>query len=288
MGASFRARANERWRALRLLALASQASVLLGCAQPAGLVGSQEASPGGKPHVLASVLAPTGHLRAALHGGSPSSYVAAEHGTAARGVGFDLAQDLARRLNVPFEPLVFTSNVDAIAAVREGRADFIFTNATPQRAKDMDLTTAVLSVEKGVLAPQGTRLRNVQDLSEGRWRIGAMEGSSTATDLPHQFPAADMRSVASLPDAMARLRDGSLDGLAANKAILYELSAHIPGSVMLTGTWGVERYAVGIPQGREAARAYMAAFIVDARRDGTIQRAVVRAGLKGVVPGTPE
>jgi len=55
------------------------------------------------------VLAPTGKLRVALYLGAPASIIRAATLDESKGVGFDLGKELARRMGVPFEPVVYAS-----------------------------------------------------------------------------------------------------------------------------------------------------------------------------------
>src|SRR5262245_3251700 len=52
------------------------------------------------------ILAPTGKLRAALYPGTPTSILDPKE-SEPRGVGYELGKELARRLGVPYAPVVF-------------------------------------------------------------------------------------------------------------------------------------------------------------------------------------
>ncbi len=54
-------------------------------------------------------LAPTGKLRVALYLGAPVSIIRGATPDESKGVGFDLGRELARRIGVPFEPVVYPS-----------------------------------------------------------------------------------------------------------------------------------------------------------------------------------
>jgi polar amino acid transport system substrate-binding protein len=54
-------------------------------------------------------LAPTGKLRVALYIGAPASIIRGATPDESKGVGFDLGKELARRIGVPFEPVVYPS-----------------------------------------------------------------------------------------------------------------------------------------------------------------------------------
>jgi polar amino acid transport system substrate-binding protein len=197
-------------------------------------------------------------------------------------VAFDLGRALAARLGVEYEVVVHGSNPEALAAVAEGRADFAFTNATPERARVMDLARPVLIVHKSLLVPNGSRLTALASVSQQPARVGALEGSTTAVEFSKLYPLATMVPMSSLPVALRALRAGEIDALAANNAILYELGDQLPGSKVLAGSWGSERFGIGVPKGRSTAHAFLQEFSESISRDGTLSAAVVRAGLRGV------
>jgi len=229
-----------------------------------------------------STLAPTGVLRIAVHRGSPSSLLQESPEAPRRGVAFDIGRALAARLGVEYEVVVHGSNPEALAAVAEGRADFAFTNATPERAQAMDLARPVLVVHKSVLVPSGSRLSDLAALSRQPARVGALAGSTTAIEFARLYPLVTMVPISSLPVALRALRSGEIDALAANNAVLYELGDQLPGSTVLAGSWGSERFGIGVPKGRSAAHEFLRRFSESIASDGTLSGAVARAGLRGV------
>jgi polar amino acid transport system substrate-binding protein len=251
---------------------ASIASMLDGCSTQPTISSSDRAS-----------LAPTGSLRVGVYSGSPSSIVVDQATGDARGVGYDLGRALAQRLGVPFKPVVFSNNGLALAAVKNGDVDVVFTNASPARARDMNFTPPFMDVEKSFLVVAGSPLTLLDDMKRPGLRVGVSDGSSTASELIIEYPTATLVATPTLKAAIAMLADGKLDAFATNDAILYEMSDSLPGSRVLRGSWGMEHFAAGIPKGRDGL-AVVTAFIEDAKRDGTVEKAVKRAGLRGSVP----
>jgi polar amino acid transport system substrate-binding protein len=230
------------------------------------------------------VLAPQGVLRVAMYRGSPTSFVQAQASDAPRGVNYELGQAFAQRLGVPFKPLVFPNNAEALRAVAAGNADFTFTNATPERMRVMDFSPTVLDVEKSVLVAASSSIRALDDVKRPGLRIGVSAGSSTGEELHPIYPQAQLISVPTLDQAVDMLRTGQIDGFATNKAILYEMSDKLAGSRVVPGYWGMEHFAIGIPKGRQQGGAEVSAFVNDARSRGVIAAAVQRANLRGVAP----
>ena len=110
------------------------------------------------------VLAPSGVLRAALYPGTPTSILPDPKSGGPRGVGYDLGKELARRLGVPYVPVVFAKNAEVLEAVKNGSADVAFTNASAARARDMDFGPPFLEIELGYLVPRGSALTAPADV----------------------------------------------------------------------------------------------------------------------------
>jgi polar amino acid transport system substrate-binding protein len=232
-----------------------------------------------------SVLAPGGTLRVAVYRGSPSSIVS--EGNDPRGVGYDLGRALAVKLGVPFEPVVFPNNAAALAAIKHADADVIFTNASPARAKDMDFSPTFLDVGKSFLVRDDSPAKAVDDMKKPGLRVGVSAGSSTAEELAPLYPNVTLVPIGAIKDGVEAVRTGAVDAFATNKAILYEMSDALSGSRVLDGSWGTEHFAAGIPKGRERGRAFVATFVAGAQRDGTVTKAVERAGLRGTIAAAP-
>lgn len=233
---------------------------------------------------VVTTLAPTGALRVAVYLGSPTSLVRNPQTGETKGVALDLGRAMADALGVPSVLVEFPTNAEALAAVKDTRADFAFTNATPARANDMDFSPAVFGVEQGYLVPQGSSLDSATAVDQRGTRIGVTRGSTSERELARIVKAATVVPVPTLKDAARMLTDGALDAYATNKAILYELSDSVPGSRVLPGAYGREAFAIAVPKGRDAALPWLRKFVGDAQAKGQVKRAVERAGLRGTSP----
>ena len=227
------------------------------------------------------LLAPTGKLRVGLYPGSPTSLIRDAATGESRGVGHDLGRELAKRLGVPFEPVIFQRNAQVMDAMKAGQLDAVFTNATAARARDMDFAPPLLDLELGYLVAQNSTITTLSDIDRAGVRVGVSEGSTSLGVLSRDLRQASVVAVPSFKAAIEMLSSGRLDAFATNKAVLFELSDELRGSRVLEGRWGLEHIAFGIPKGREAAMPYLRRFVDEARRDGSAAKAVSRAGLRG-------
>jgi polar amino acid transport system substrate-binding protein len=199
------------------------------------------------------------------------------------GITFELGRELARWLNVPFEVVEYPRIAEVIEAMKRGEVDFTFTNATDARAKDVNFTLPMVSLELGYLVGPGSKLQAIADIDRTGVRVGVTQGSSSQTTLGRMFKHATLVPVDTLKQAAQQIKQGQLDAFATNKGILYELSDNVPGARILGGAWGVEHMAVAIPKGRESGLPYVSSFALSVRRDGTLKSVIGRSGLRGTV-----
>jgi len=133
------------------------------------------------------------------------------------------------------------------------------------------------------LVPAASAVRALDEIDHAGVRVGVSEGSTSEATLSREFRNATVVRTPSLKTAIDMLAAGRLEAFATNKATLFEMSDKLPGSRVLAGRWGLESFAIGIPKGREAAMPFVSNFVIDAKANGAVARAVERAGLRGTV-----
>ena len=274
-----------RWRsAWSATSLALGLSLGLGLPGCAGWPASSPPA-SSAPAVPASVrqaLAPSGSLRIAVYPGSPTSLVRGP-GDEQRGLTVDVGRELARRLGVPAQIVIFARVPQIVDALKAGQADFTITNASPARARDIDFTPTVVRLETGYLVPAGSRLGQLADVDASGVRVGVSQGSTSQSVLTQQLTSANVVAAPSVLAAAQMLREGQLDAFATNKGILFEMADGLPGSRVLAGRWGLEQLAIGVPKGREAGAEFLKAFVADPATQQRVREAAQRAGLRGLV-----
>ena len=231
----------------------------------------------------AQVLAPSGRLRAALYPGTPTS-VLDPKGSEPRGVGYELGRELARRLGVPFEPVVYPRNADVIEAVKTGKADVAFTNASPARRKEMSFGPPYLVIELGYMVPAGSAIATSADVDRKGVRVGVTAGSTSEGTLSRGLRNAELVRAATNQIGAEMLAAGTVEAFATNKATLHELAGKVPGARVLPDRWGEERHAIAFPHGREGGAPFIRTFTEDALAEGLVRAAMDRAALRGAHP----
>lgn len=239
------------------------------------------------PNGVRDALAPTGKLRFAALPGAPTSYIKEAGGVASRGVGFEVASELARRLGVPIEIAEYGSFAAKVDALTSGRADISAFNATSPRAAEVLLTPALYEIESGYLVGPRTQICVIDEIDRMGIRVGVQQGSSSQAALTRLLKNAKVVPIANLQTVPDLLVKGELEAFATNKPILFDTMDRTPGARVLDGRFGIERHAMGYPKGRDAAAPFMAALINDMAKRGMIDQAAARARLRGIIPASP-
>ena len=226
-------------------------------------------------------LAPSGVLRVGVYPGSPTSWVKDPKTGESVGIALDLGKGMAKRLDVPMQVVEFDRVAQVLDALKDGKVDMTFTNATAVRAKDLDFTEPLVRLELGYLVIGASPLQSLNEIDQAGMRVGVSQGSSSQGVLTQRFKWAKVVPAESLAKAQTMLNTLQIDAFATNKGILFEMSDALPGSRVLSGRWGLENLAIAIPKGREVGRPFVDNFAKEVTRTGELDKAVQRSGLRG-------
>ena len=233
-------------------------------------------------------LAPTGKLRVGLQLGNPLNVVKDPASGEMKGVAFDLGNELARGLGVPFEPVLYPSVGALLDSGKSGAWDVAFVGFSPARAKEWDFTALHLEVEFGYLIPAGSGISTMADVDRPGIRVAVQEKSGPDRFFSDTLKNTVMVRASSNAGALEALQSGKADVMGSLKPILFDMSNQLPGSRVLEDRPGIDPHAMAIPMGRGPGVAYARKFIEDAKSEGLVKVAIDRAGLRGVVVAAPQ
>jgi polar amino acid transport system substrate-binding protein len=228
-------------------------------------------------------LAPTGKLRVGLQLGSPHNVIRDPVSGEMKGVAHDLGKELARRLGVPFEPVLYPAVGVLLDSGKAGAWDVAFVGFSPERAKEWDFTALHLEIEFGYLIPGGSSISTMADVDRPGIRVAAQEKSQPALFLSRTLKTAVVVQAPSLAGQVEALKSGKADVIFSVKPSLFEVSNQLPGSRVLDGRPGVDPHAMAMPKGRDPGLAYARQFIEDAKSGGLVKAAIERVGMRGAV-----
>ena len=228
-------------------------------------------------------LAPTGKLRVGLIS-VPVHAVRNPYSGELKGVSHDLGSELAARLGVPFEPIMYPNPTAYLAAGQAGEWDIGSLGVVPERQAFFDFAQPHLEVDYGYLVSAEAGIASVSEVDQPRVRVALVARSVSELTLTNALKHASIVRGRDLSELIDLVMMGEADVIAAQKTNLYNIAARVPGSRVLDGRPGSEEQALAIPKGRDPmGLAYVREFIEDAKDRGLVQRAIDRVGIRGVV-----
>jgi polar amino acid transport system substrate-binding protein len=228
-------------------------------------------------------LAPTGKLRVGLQQGNPLNVTRDAVSGEMKGLGFDLGKELARRIGVPFEPVLYPSIGAVLDAGKSGEWDVSFIGITSDRAKYLDFTEPHVEIEFGYLVPATSSISALADVDRPGIRVAVPEKVAVDILLSRELKNAVVVRGSGLPGALELVKSGRADVLASNKSNLFQMSDQLAGSRVLPGHYATDPLAMAVPKGRDIGVAYARQFIEDAKSEGLVKAAIERAGLQDAV-----
>jgi polar amino acid transport system substrate-binding protein len=227
----------------------------------------------------ASEIAPSGKLRVGFQTASPILAKRAPDGSVS-GVVVDLGKFIADKLGVAFDPVVYVNQEAYAQSFGKGEWDMVIGVRTPMADPSPDFMVA----DAMYIAAPGREFVDATKVDSHGVKVGVSQSGGAEQFLSRTLKSAQLvRVPGGVPNAVEALRNGTVDVWAANAVTLKEIEDALPGSRVVPGAWDTGRYAASLPKGRsEAAQVTLAEIVNEAKRTGVVQKAIERAGFKGV------
>ncbi len=241
------------------------------------------------PRDVASELAPTGRLRAAINFGNTVLAQKDPDGGVPRGVSAELARALAQRLGVPIDYVTFDAAGKVFDALKAGTWDVAFLAIDPVRSAGIDFTAAYVVIEGAYAVPANSPLKSVEDVDRDGVRVAVARGSAYDLYLTRALKHARLERQSSGPEAMEMFLKDKLEVAAGVKQPIMAFAASHPGVRVIPGRFMVIEQAMGTPKGRDAGLRYLRRFIEEAKASGFVATALNNSGQgdAGVAPPAP-
>lgn len=235
-----------------------------------------------------AAFSPTGTLRAAINLGNPILAGADPATGAPRGVSVDLAEEFARRLGVPWQPVVFDTAGKSVDAVTQQEADIGFFAVDPVRGAGIRFTAPYVLIEGSYLVRQESALQSNDEVDQARHRVVVGKGSAYDLFLSRELRQAQIVRAPSSPAVVATFLAENADVAAGVRQQLQADAARLPGLRLLPGRFMVIQQAMGLPKGRPAeAAAFLADFVEVMKASGFVGEALARHGVQGASVAPP-
>ena len=238
---------------------------------------------------LRAEFAPSGTLVAGVNLGNPVIAQKDPAGGAPRGVGPELARELARRLGVPIR-YVFYDNAGPMAnAVKQGAWDVAMLAVDPARAEDIAFTAPYVIIEATYAVRKDSPLTRLDEFDRKGLRIAV--GTKTAYELwlARNVKHAELVQYPTSKAAIDAFLAGKTDAAASVRQPLLAAASGDPGVRVIDGAFMTIGQASGVPKMRARAAKYLRDFIEEAKASGFVERKLRESGVDDatVAPKAP-
>ena len=230
----------------------------------------------------ASALSPTGKLRAALITSNPVLVTRRPDGTLG-GVSVAVANALAAHLGVPVDLKPYDNPVRYNASLATDDWDIGLAARDPSRAEHLVFSVTFMEVDNGYVARPGAAPTNADEVDRPGVKIAVAQGSAPHTVLGRLIKNAEIVPVpGGFEPARDALATGKADVYGENLHLAHRIADALPGARVLPGRFNVVQMAIGVRKRAAAALPNVDEFVTRIRSDGTVQKAIAEAGLRGV------
>ena len=230
----------------------------------------------------ASMLAPTGKLRAALIASNPVLVTLRPDG-ALGGVSVAVARALAAHLGVPVDLRPYDNPAHYNESLETEDWDIGLAARDPSRAEHLAFSVTFMEVDNGYVARAGATPTSAEEVDRAGVKIAVAKGSAPHNVLQRLIKNAEIVPVpGGFEPARDALATGKADVYGENLHLARRIADALPGARVLPGRFNVVQMAIGVRRRAAAALPTVDAFVEKIRSDGTVQKAISEAGLNGV------
>jgi len=227
-------------------------------------------------------LAPSGRLRVALAISSLGGpfWSAKDAAGTPTGVPVDLGKELARRVGVPVDYVLYENSGQITDAAAKGEWDVTFVPVDAERAAKLAFGPIYNVADATYLVRAGLTVESADQLDQPGMKIAAVANTTTMRGAQRSLKNTTVVGYQSVDEIISLLGKGQIDAFANLRDQLLPLSARLPGSRVLPGAFQQTKTAIAVPLGRPNALAYASAFLDEAKTGGFLRRSLDDHGLQ--------
>ena len=229
-----------------------------------------------------ATLSPTGKLRVALIASNPVLVTRGTDGSLG-GVSVSVAHTLAARLGVPVELKPYDNPVRYNESLASDDWDIGLAARDPARAEYLAFSVTFMEVDNGYVARAGAAPTSAEEVDRAGVKIAVAQGSAPHAVLTRLIKNAEIIQVpGGFESAREALATGKADVYGENLHLAHRIAEALPGARVLPGRFNVVQMAIGVRKRAASALPTVDELVNGMRSDGTVEKAIAEAGLRGV------
>ena len=232
---------------------------------------------------------PMQRLRASINLGNPLLANRSNQTEEPFGISVDLATELARRLEVELELVVFDAAGKSVNAVESEEADVGFFAVDPKRGEKINFTAPYVLITGSYAVRASSGITELSSVDRENQTIVVGKGSAYDFYLSRTLGKATIIHAPTSADVVSVLFDGHYD-VAAGVTQQLEIDKRRHTKLqILEPSFMIIRQAMGLPKTRgPEATAFLTSFVEDLKQAGFISDSINRHRIDGATVAPPE
>jgi len=225
-------------------------------------------------------LSPTGTLRVGVVFAPVMStfFVIKDDTRKPKGVTVDIGEALAKKLNLPVEFVLYPNSGQVTDAVESGAVDVGFMPVDEQRRQRLAIGPDYVRAESTYMVTAASGAKTVDDVDKAGMRVIGIANTTTIRAAERMLKNTTIAPVTSVDDAIAAMKEGKADAFALGRDSLPPYVKQVPGSRITDGHFQQMGIAIATQKGKPQALAAITDFLNEAKKDGTVRRALDAGG----------
>ena len=140
-----------------------------------------------------------------------------------------------------------------------------------------------MRAESTYMVTAASGAKTVEDVDKAGMRVIGIANTTTIRAATRTLKNTTISPVTSVGDAVAMLRDGKADAFALGRDSLPPYVKQVPGSRMTDGQFQQIGIAIAVAKDKPQALAAITDFMNEAKKDGTVRKALDKGGFEDPV-----
>ena len=231
-------------------------------------------------------LAPTGKLRAGMNLGN-NLFTRKNESGELFGVSVDLMQELAKRLGVPLEMVIYEQPGQVADDVTKGVWDIAILAIENTRAKTISFSPAMTEIEAGYVVHLNSTLKSTEEVDAEGIKIAAPEKAGYELYLTSALKNASIVRTKNFAASIQTFNENKVDAIAGLKPNLIESMHKFSEGKLLQSSFMTVNHGFAIALGKAAANAYLQNFVKELIETGFVARSIAKHQIKGLIAISP-
>jgi polar amino acid transport system substrate-binding protein len=231
-----------------------------------------------------AAVAPTGRLRAGMNLSNTLFTMQDKATGELNGVSVDLIRELATRLRIEVEYLVYPTPGHVADASDKQEWDVALLAIEPARAQTIAFSPAMTEIEASYFVHKGSALQTPEQVDASGIRIAVADKAGYELYLTRTLRHATLVRAPSFDASLSAFEEHRADVMAALKPNLLKILQNTPSARILDKPFMVVNHGLGTPRNRVAAAAYLKMFVDEINASDFVARSIARHGVKGLAP----